>query len=187
MKQEISSHMFADSKIGDLLAQPGDTLTMDQLLAIKNNTEYKILQAARDIIESIGTESFKKASKSGLKDIAFVKKALGSKETKNVETEMGLTNTNKPTRKVSSSKTINNAFYTTISQRGAMLKRGDSLANIASKTLILLQNVHEEKIHRRESEIKSYRKVGDITKKEEKTYTKSGKKKKTEKTKVIKK
>ena len=179
MKQEVSSHMFADSKIGDLLAQPGDTLTMDQLLAIKNNTEYKILQAARDIIGTIGTDSFKKASKSGLKDIAFVKRALGSSDagTKSLDSGSELANTNKPTRKVSSTKTINNSFYTTISQRGAMLKRGDSLANIAAKTLIMLQNVREEKIHRRESEIKSYRRVEDISKKEKKSYSKRGKKK----------
>ena len=141
MKQEVSSHMFADSKIGDLLAQPGDTLTMDQLLAIKNNTEYKILQAARDIIGTIGTDSFKKASKSGLKDIAFVKRALGSSDagTKSLDSGSELANTNEPTRKVSSTKTINNSFYTTISQRGAMLKRGDSLANIAAKTLRIIK------------------------------------------------
>jgi flagellum-specific peptidoglycan hydrolase FlgJ len=84
-----------------------------------------------------------------------------------------------PKKKASAKKTVNNSFYTTISQRGAMLKRGDSLANIASKTFILVKKQYDDKLTKNEMEKNSYKKEYAEKLKEERTYTRQKIKEKT--------
>jgi hypothetical protein len=204
MKHEKFVGLLNQGKIGEILAKGGVDLTKEQLETVKyyaekaskkelqkrqfdvaaspGYAESHILPAIREMLSKVGTESFVKAGKSSLGDKKIVKRALGSTDSKNKNSDVTDTTpaANRPTKR-SSGKNINTAFYSTISQKGAILKQGDSLANIAAKTLMLQKKMHDEKIQERESKKTEYKKMPKSNKNKDKTYSKIGKNKKEKK------
>jgi hypothetical protein len=129
------------------------------------------------------TKPFVDASKTGLNEKKVIEKALDQPETKEKKTEItdDKSSLNKPTRRITSKKTVNNSFYNTITQRGSTLKSGDSLANVAAKTLIVFQNNRNEKLKRWKSKKVSYSKQSNVSVKEQNKYSKVNTKNKEEK------
>lgn len=129
------------------------------------------------------TKPFVKASKTGLNEKKVIEKALEQPETKENKAEITdeKSPSNKPTRRITSKKTVNNSFYNTITQRGSTLKSGDSLANVAAKTLIVFQNNRNEKLKRWKSKKVSYSKQSNVSVKEQNKYSKMNTKNKEEK------
>jgi hypothetical protein len=198
MKHEKFVGLLNQGKIGEILAEGGVDLTKEQLETVKHYAEEAskkelqkrqfevaslpgyaeshILPAIKDILLKIGTESFVDAGRSKLSDKKIIKRALGSSdsETKNSEV-VGDTSITNRTSKRASNKNINTAFYSTISQKGSVLKIGDSLANIASKTLLMHQKIRDEKRHELSVKKSEYKRIQKEEKNKQKTYSKINK------------
>lgn len=204
MKHEKFVGLLNQGKIGEILAKGGVDLTKEQLETIKHYVEEAskkqlqkrqfdvaaspgyaemyILPAIQEMLSKVGTKSFVKAGKSSLGDKKIVSRALGSSDSKNKNSDVTDTTptANKPTKR-STGKNINTAFYSTISQKGAVLNQGDSLANIAAKTLMLQKKMHDEKRDAREAKKTEYKRMPAAVKNKKKTYSKIGENKKEKK------